>query len=245
MPSVIVFDLDDTLYPERGYVLSGFMAVSRWVADQLDVDRERCYRELCELFDHRDRGRVFDDWIAARGSDRRSLVPEMIAVYRAHEPRIRPYPGVLPLLGRLRHTHRLALLSDGTAAVQRRKFARLGLDRLIEEALFTDDLGRASWKPSPAPFRSLLQRMGVRASDAVYVADNPAKDFLGPRRVGMRSVRVRFPEGLYRDLEPASARHAPDAQVESLDALERVLRTVRPGAGGQGDAPTMSGSEQG
>ena len=244
MPSVIVFDLDDTLYPERGYVLSGFMAVARWAAERFEVDQEHCFRELSELFDGGDRGRVFDDWIAVRAPDRQPLVPEMIIAYRTHDPEIQPYPGIEPMLERLRRTHRLALLSDGTAPIQRRKFARLCLGRFFEEVLFTDDLGRSSWKPSPTPFRQLLERMGVRGPDAVYVADNPTKDFRGPRRVGMRSVRVRFPEGLYRDLEPASAEDAPDAEVESLEGLELALRRLQPVVDGSRDVPTVWRSER-
>ena len=33
----IIFDLDDTLYPERAYVLSGFHAVAVWGKTHLGV----------------------------------------------------------------------------------------------------------------------------------------------------------------------------------------------------------------
>ena len=46
----IVFDLDDTLYPERDYVLSGFRAIARWAAEHLRIPAEDGYRELAELF---------------------------------------------------------------------------------------------------------------------------------------------------------------------------------------------------
>ena len=37
MASVIVFDLDDTLYLERDFVRSGFAAVDRWVSDRFAI----------------------------------------------------------------------------------------------------------------------------------------------------------------------------------------------------------------
>ena len=35
---VLVFDLDDTLYPEREFALSGFRAAGRWAAAELGVE---------------------------------------------------------------------------------------------------------------------------------------------------------------------------------------------------------------
>ena len=34
---VLVFDLDDTLYPERQFALSGFTAAGRWAAAELGI----------------------------------------------------------------------------------------------------------------------------------------------------------------------------------------------------------------
>ena len=34
---VVIFDLDDTLYAERDYALSGFRAAGRWARDALGV----------------------------------------------------------------------------------------------------------------------------------------------------------------------------------------------------------------
>jgi putative hydrolase of the HAD superfamily len=38
MRRVVVFDLDDTLFPGRQYVLSGFRAVDAWVRDAKGLD---------------------------------------------------------------------------------------------------------------------------------------------------------------------------------------------------------------
>ena len=80
-------------------------------------------------------------------------------------------------------------------------------------------MGRDAWKPSPRPFYHLLEQLAVPAARAVYVADNPAKDFRGARSAGMATIRVRRADGLYRDLEPRSAADAPDFEIDSLEAL--------------------------
>ncbi len=76
--------------------------------------------------------------------------------------------------------------------------------------------------------------LGIDGSEAVYVADNPEKDFFGARKVAMGTVRVRHRDGLYRHLEPPSDEHAPDAEIEVLDDLEGTLSELERGAGPPG-----------
>jgi putative hydrolase of the HAD superfamily len=50
--------------------------------------------------------------------------------------------------------------------------------------------GRARGKPSPYCFERIRQLTGAKASDVIYVADNPAKDFVGIRPLGYGTIRV-------------------------------------------------------
>ena len=62
-PPAVVFDLDDTLYAERDYVLSGMGAVAAWVEAELGSGADEAFAELVALFDQGVRGRVFDLWL--------------------------------------------------------------------------------------------------------------------------------------------------------------------------------------
>ncbi len=219
----VVFDLDDTLYPERDYVLSGFRAVADWAERQLGIAASLAFDELCRLLDAGVTGHTFDRWLETHDLPAGGLVPAMVAVYRGHVPRILPYPEVPGVLDHLRGRYRLALLSDGDGGVQRRKLAALGIRDRFDAVVFSDDEGRAAWKPSPRPFEVSLGRLGVRGDEAVYVGDNPLKDFVGARAVGMRTLRVRRPDGLYRHLEPPSHEHRADEEITSLEPLETML----------------------
>lgn len=227
MLTAIVFDLDDTLYLERDYVRSGFGAVAAWVAPRTGLPVAEAFRQLWSLFETGVRRGTFDRWLLTQGLPTEPWVCDMVRVYREHEPRMLPDPGVTALLGRLRPRYRLGLLTDGDRAIQRAKVAALGVGHHFDAIVFSDDEGAEAWKPSPRPFRTLVDRMGIDATEAVYVADNPLKDFLGARRAGLASVRVRHADGLYRDVEPPSAEHAPEAEIASLDFLETTLGTLR------------------
>lgn len=218
----IVFDLDDTLYPERDYVLSGMRAVANWAQGELGVPAQRSYAELRQLFENGVRGDTFNRWLASRGIDLDERVAAMVEVYRRHEPQIALEPEVRELLKRLGRGCRLGLVTDGYLEVQRRKVAALDVERHFQAIVYSDALGRDAWKPSTRPFQEVLDRLSVPGSEAVYVADNPTKDFVGARQVGMATVRVRRPDGLHRDLQPASAEYAADIQIAKLADLETL-----------------------
>ncbi|MGH9966915.1 MAG: HAD family hydrolase [Pyrinomonadaceae bacterium] len=223
--AAVVFDLDDTLYFERDYVSSGFQAVAVWADARLGIPYQVALSELQLLFDQGYRSNTFDRWIASgRVTDVAYVdVSDLVAVYRAHAPLITPAPGVQAALETLRKQCRLGLLSDGHLVVQRKKLSALGLAKSFDAVVFTDEFGRSAWKPATKGFVILLERLGVQAAEAVYVGDNPLKDFLGARSVGMKTVRVRNRRGLYSDLEPPSPQFAPDIEVATLDNLLSVL----------------------
>ncbi len=223
MLKAVVFDLDDTLYPERAFVYSGFRAVAMWAAERTGVPCAEGFAELRALFDAGQRGDIFDRWLAQRGLAA-VRVEQLVEVYRGHWPAIALYPDVLPCLARTRL--RRALLTDGYLAVQRRKVEALGIAGHFETVVYSDVWGREAWKPSPRPFAAALEQLAVDGPEAVYVADNPIKDFVGARQLGMWTVRVRRPDGLYRALEPPTPNHAPHAEVPGLTELEALLAAL-------------------
>lgn len=221
----IVFDLDDTLYLERDYALSGFRAVAGWAEKHLGLSAEQSYKDLVCLFEDGVHTKTFDAWLAARGRSMDSI-PALVHIFRDHHPMIEPLPAVKQLLQRLRSRYALGLLTDGYSNVQRRKLAALDLEDCFDAVVFSDLEGKLAWKPSPRPYGLVLEALRVNSHDAVYVADNPVKDFLGARRAGMWSIRVRSPRGVYRDLEPDSPDHDADVQIGRLEDLDGAIAAV-------------------
>lgn len=228
MPALraIVFDLDDTLYPERSYVLSGFHAVATWAEKHLGISHYQGFNELCQLFDEGVRGNTFNRWIESHGIKSEGLVYQMVQVYRKHYPRIEPYPEVPELLQCLRPRYRLGLVTDGYAEVQKRKLTALGIVSYFDALVFSDEWGQEAWKPSSRPFEIAVQRLGVNSFEAIYVGDNPIKDFYGPRSIGMYTIRFRYYDGLYSHLEPPTPEHSPDAEIKGLTEMETILKTL-------------------
>jgi len=222
----IVFDLDDTLYPESEFVLSGFRAVAAWGYRKLGIDAEKGFSQLRVLFDQGVRGNTFDLWLEQNGFGARAkdIVPQLVEVYRQHWPQIQPFPEVHQVLAHLRETCSLGLVSDGYLVVQERKLQVLGLAHFFDAVVFSDRLGPEAWKPSARPFEEVLSLLGVGPQEAAYVGDNPSKDFLGPWRIGMDTVWVHRPGSEYAALRPPSDVHRPDHVIGSLQDLIKLAR---------------------
>ena len=219
----IVLDVDDTLYFERDYVVSGFSAVDAW----LRTDRGlQGFGELASRrFERGRRGTIFDETLQDMGiNPDADLIGQMVRVYREHAPALRLADDAEAVLPWLREHFKLAALTDGYATVQRKKFAALDLSRWIELCVVTDELGREFWKPHPAGFEQIMAHIGGDAVGFVYVADNPHKDFIAPRSLDWRTVRIRRTGGEHADYEPQPHETA-EREIGSLIELKQLFAT--------------------
>ena len=223
------FDLDDTLYPERAYVLGGFEAVGRWGEVELGKPAEETAAELRALFDVGVRRDTFDRWLASNRLPVAKYRGRMLEAYRSHRPRLEPYGDVRPSLERLRRAYRLGLATEGVDRVQEAKLEALGLRAIFSAVVILGEAERQRWKPEPWPLERLAEALELRPAEMVYAGDNPAKDFAAARRAGMTSVRLRRPDGLHATEEPVGPEAAPDVEVADMQGLEGWLN--RGGAG--------------
>jgi putative hydrolase of the HAD superfamily len=226
---LVAFDLDDTLYPEREFVHSGFAAVAQHLDDLGVIEAESFFTTATSLFVAGTRGNIFDLALARLAVEfPATRIGELVRVYREHQPQIRPFADSRELLQRLKARGVvLALISDGPWPTQQNKLLALGLEAYFDHLVFTGVHGEDWGKPSPRAFLEVMERSGVPAAACVYVADNPKKDFAGPNRLGWHTIRVREPIGLYGDASPPPGGE-PRATVHSFAALRDLL--LAPGA---------------
>ena len=233
MPTItaVIFDLDDTLYPEREYAFSGFAAVAAAFEDRLGDPRKATTR-MRQLFDTEYRRRVFNTILTERGvPDDEQLVCRMIETYRTHRPTISLHPDAEAVLGRLRGRYKLGLITDGPLVMQTAKIEALGLRDKFDEIILTADLGTGFGKPHGRAFEMMAERLDVALPQCVYiadnsqsafVADNAAKDFVAPNMLGWTTVQVIRPDGVYRD-QPAVDDGVPQHIIDTLDDLDATL----------------------
>jgi putative hydrolase of the HAD superfamily len=225
MPGIqaVIFDLDDTLYPERAYCRSGFEAVARAFADQLGPPATAAAR-MYELLDTEHRSRIFNQLLEERGcAADEALLQRMIECYREHPPAIELEPAADQALSRLRDRYRLGLITDGPPAVQNAKINALALRSRLDVIIVTDELGGPSFrKPHPRAYELMVDRLGVDQPHCVYVGDNLSKDFLIPNRFGWRTIRLLRQDGIHFH-KAALPDGEPQHVITTLDDLDALL----------------------
>jgi 2-haloacid dehalogenase len=92
-------------------------------------------------------------------------------------------PGALATVRALARTHPLALITNGIALVQRRRFAASPITAFFQAVVISEEVGIA--KPDPRIFAPALLAIGVDASDVLYVGDSVTSDMAAARNAGM------------------------------------------------------------
>jgi putative hydrolase of the HAD superfamily len=221
--SAVIFDLDDTLYPERDYIDSGFKAVCKWASANIGIPEDQGFNELKTLFEDGSRLDTFGAWLRLRQIHDPGIVPDLVQIYRDHTPEIQPFEGVREMLSTLSDRFQLGLLSDGSVERQTRKLVTLGLESYFQAIVFSDEWGKALWKPNPSIYRVMLEKLNCNGEESVYVGDNPLKDFYGAKIAKLYTIRLRLPIGLHANEVPPDETYAPDREVFSHRELLELL----------------------
>jgi len=122
MIEAIIFDLDDTLFEEKDFVLSGFNAVAIEIANTANTNQEIVFNFLLTEFYQKGRGKIFNTTLQHFSlSDHPDEITRLVQLYRNHTANISFYPKVKSLLKRLRKQFRLAVVTDGATEIQTNK----------------------------------------------------------------------------------------------------------------------------
>jgi putative hydrolase of the HAD superfamily len=164
---------------------------------------------------------TWDEVLAAHGIQDVTLRDEIIERHRAERvKRLVPYSGVPEVLEQVKEQFPLAIVTNGSPAVQRFKLNESGLTDYFEVVVASGDIGIG--KPRPEPFMAALDQLGVEASEAVMIGNSWSSDIQGAANLGMPSIWFNA-EGLPRPDRGSS----PDAEIgsvsEILGAIDSLL----------------------
>jgi putative hydrolase of the HAD superfamily len=221
MIQAIIFDLDDTLFPEHQFVLSGFRAVTEW----LTLNHSICgfYEQAERLYRDGKRGKIFDLALEKLGVTVEALlIDELIRVFREHRPYIDLYDDARWAIDFFRKSNKLGILTDGYLVTQRKKVDALGIASRFNVVVYSDEAGRENWKPSPMPYKKVMASLGISGDECVYIADNPMKDFVTARQLGWKTIRICREAGEYTSLI-AKQGYEADVSIESLFELQGLI----------------------
>jgi putative hydrolase of the HAD superfamily len=92
------------------------------------------------------------------------------------------------------------------------------LGRHLEMTISSCEFGYR--KPHSAIYEAAVKRMGVTASEVIFVGDRVEQDVVGPANLGMRTVLTLQ----YREEDLSASPVQPDAVIEHLSELPDVAK---------------------
>lgn len=226
MIKCVIFDMDDTLYDEIDYYKSGFTAVSRIVTGDFGLKSETIFDCLWRIFNSGNHTNTFD-----AAAEKLGIVfdaeytQRLVNIFRNHKPDIHLPSESRTVLEDLRSRYKLGLITDGYLPAQEFKVNTLGIEKFFDCIVYTEELGRECWKPSPAGFEKLLAKLCVAANQCVYVGDNLEKDFLAPNQMGFKTVRIVRKRRIHFGNAP-NAEAKAHYEIDSITKLPDLLRKI-------------------
>ena len=174
---VFIFDLDDTLYKEIGFLKSAYREIAKVIG------HPKAFDFMLDSYLYGDN--AFKSVIYKYNL--KFTVDQLLDIYRNHKPNISLDQDTATTLDALKARGIImCLLTDGRSVTQRNKIEALGLYRWFaqEDILISEEYGHG--KPSIECYRYFLDRY----PDAQFtvIGDNPTKDFLTPNKFGWTTI---------------------------------------------------------
>jgi len=207
----VIFDMDGVIVDSEPYSMQALIDVlGQYGIEPTEDDLRRSYGR-----------RVRDDFVdyfaryGVTADVNIAIAHKHARYYHLAAGHLRPFPGVMALLKRLRdHGHCLALASSGDRVKVAFGMQALQLNSIFELVITGDDVAHS--KPAPEIYLRAAQRIGVPPAECVALEDAPA-GVEAVKRAGMRCIAVT-------NSVPRGQLYQADLIVDSLaDDLSPVL----------------------
>lgn len=174
--TVVVFDLDDTLYNEIDYLKSAYTEIAR------DLDPYNSENLFALMFSkYQIKLDVFAYLENTYGMSKLSLLQR----YRSHFPIIKPFIGVRDTLVNIKKNKgKTGLITDGRSVTQRNKIKALNLTDFFDYIVVSEEIGTE--KPHENNYLAIERQL--ESGRFYYIADNCKKDFITPNQRGWSTI---------------------------------------------------------
>ncbi|MGN2369748.1 HAD family hydrolase [Clostridium cagae] len=188
MIKAVIFDLDDTLYNERDFVIGGFKEICKYLSEKYGLEYDELLYKIIEILECHGRGKIFN--IICQQYNIDENIEILVDIYRNSKLKLNLYDDSRCILNKLKGNYKLGIITDGMAKVQWNKIEALNIKSYFNKIIVTDDFGREYWKPHIFSYEEMLRSFKCLPKEVIYVGDNPHKDFIGARELGIKTVRI-------------------------------------------------------
>ena len=228
MIKAVIFDLDDTLYEEKEFVMSGFKAVSEYISEKHNLENSKILKILQHDFEKGLRKKNFNVLLQKLNLTGESA-DNLVKIYRKHLPALTLFSDAEHILPKLKSEFKLGLMTDGHITTQENKIKALGIKDNFN-AIIINDLAKGISKADKQPFSDILSQLKIEPENTVFIGDNPLKDFAGAKSLGIHTIKIMRDTGQYSNItvdNPLEADHIISTLSDLPEIIEKCGTIVR------------------
>jgi putative hydrolase of the HAD superfamily len=221
----IFFDIDDTLYDSTKLTTMARQNSIRAMIDSglPEKSEEKLYNLLNEIIKKHgpNYAKHYDRLLEELGleHDPKIVAAGVVAYEHTKEGYLKPYPGVVPTLLKLKEKYKLGVISNGLAIKQWEKLIGLGIHHIFDVVATSEELGFK--KPQKEIFLFAVEKLGLTPADCIMVGNRLDTDILGGNTAGMKTVRQK--RGKYKEISPSKKDETPDFEIDDFTQITDVL----------------------
>jgi putative hydrolase of the HAD superfamily len=224
MIKLVIFDLDNTLTDfKRMKDTSIDAAIQAMIDAGLMFLPERIRGEIYQIYEEEgiEYQKVFNQLLSnlIGTVDYKILAAGIVGYRRAREAALVLYPHVkVTLMELMKRGLKLAVISDAPRQEAWLRLCYLQLQHIFDIVLTHEDTGE--FKPSPAPFEMVLEKLAIKPGEAMMIGDWPERDIVGAAELGIRTVFARYGDTFGTESSGA------DFEIEDIYELVSIVDAI-------------------
>jgi putative hydrolase of the HAD superfamily len=198
MVKAILFDLDNTLLDFMYFKKETARAAARAMVKQgFPATEKEVYNRIFQVYDKKgiEYQKTFYEVVHPYHLEINKAEKiqhiGIIAYMRRKSQVLKPYPGVVKILAKLRKKgFKLGIVSDAPRNKVWDRLIMSGLEDKFDVVVSVSDTLR--FKPHPSSFKLALKKLKLNPEEVLFVGDNPARDIKGAKKLGMKTCFAKY-----------------------------------------------------
>jgi putative hydrolase of the HAD superfamily len=223
MVLAVFFDIDDTLYDSTKLTTTARRNSIRAMIDAgLKGDEDEIFEILQKIIKKYGSNypKHYDELLKELGLpwNPKIIAAGVVAYEHTKAGFLKPFPGVVPTLLKLKNKYKLGVISNGLAVKQWEKLVALGLHHFFDVVVTSQEVGYE--KPKKEIFEIGIKKLKLKPEQCIMVGDRLDIDIAGAKLAGMKTIRIK--KGKYAKMKP-SKEEKPDYEIKEFEELLDIL----------------------
>ena len=180
----LFIDLDDTLYNEVDFVISGYNHIYKWISKNLNLDVQYKPNKKDVINNIKNHIQTF---IKKNNFEEKYSI-KFIKLMREHKPNISLSNSNLKKLKVISEKFKnLVLVTNGRSISQRNKLHSLNIKKFFREILISEEFGFK--KPDKIFYEKLIEK--YKNYNLIFIGDNIEIDLITPINKSLKTILIR------------------------------------------------------